>query len=125
MKDGPKPTRGRRVRGGILAFVGWLLSPLTWWNDALVNLPLAWLFASAVSLFGHRFFLPAMIVGYWLTNIAGILMMAKGSTDAAGVRSSRRGLIISLLFATGYTILAVLLTRLGVLKPVTALLTRH
>lgn len=125
MKDDRNTTRGRRVRGGILAVVGWLFSPLTWWNDAFVNLPVAWLFASLVSLFGHRFFLPAMIVGYWLTNIAGILMMAKGSTDAAGVRSSRRGLIISLLFATGYTLLAVLLVRLGVLKPVTAFLARH
>jgi hypothetical protein len=118
--------RGRRLRGGIVAFVGWLLSPLSWWNDAFVNLPLAWLFASAVSLISHRLFLPAVVVGYWLTNIAGILLMARGTAEAvAGSRQSRpRQLLLSIAAATAYTVLAVVLVRLGVLKPLHALLRR-
>jgi hypothetical protein len=119
--------RGRRLRGGIVAFVGWLLSPLSWWNDAFVNLPLAWLLASAVSLISHRLFLPAMVAGYWLTNIAGILMMARGTADAVSARSQnrKRQLALSLLAATGYTALMILLAWFGVLKPFHALLGRR
>ena len=35
----------RKITGGILGVVGFMLSPLSWWNDAVVNLPLALLFA--------------------------------------------------------------------------------
>ena len=37
-----------RIVGGILFVVGWVFSPLTWWNDGLINLPIAWLLASWV-----------------------------------------------------------------------------
>ena len=53
----------RRIGAGIVAVIGYLLSPLSWWNDTFVNLPLAYLFASLVSLASHRLFAPAMIVG--------------------------------------------------------------
>lgn len=110
---------GSRLRGGAMAVVGFILSPLSWWNDAFVNLPLAWLFASAVSLLSRRLFAPGLIAGYWLTNIAGIWLMARGSARALGSteRSRRRELVTSLLAATGYTVLVVLLIRFGVLKP--------
>ena len=54
----------RRLGAGIIAFIGYILSPLSWWNDTFINLPLAWLFASLVSLASHRLFAPAMILGY-------------------------------------------------------------
>ena len=110
----------RRLGAGIIAVIGYLLSPLSWWNDAFINLPLAWLFASLVSLASRRLFAPAMILGYWLTNIAGILLMAQGTAGiAAGAspRSFKRRLVLSLVAATGYTLLIVLLFLLGVLKP--------
>jgi hypothetical protein len=115
----------RRFASGIVAFIGYLLSPLSWWNDAFVNLPLAWLFASLVSLASRRLFVPAMILGYWLTNIVGILMMARGTAGIVTGDSSRRlkrQLALSLLAATGYTLLIVLLFRFGVLKPLHAFL---
>src|SRR5512135_3612579 len=117
----------RRLGSGILAVIGYLLSPLSWWNDAFVNLPLAWLFASLVSLASHRLFVPAMVVGYWLTNVGGILMMARGT---AGVvtgdsrKRRRRELILSLAAATGYTLAILLLVRFGILKPIHALFGR-
>ena len=117
----------RRLGSGIIAFVGYVLSPLSWWNDAFVNLPLAWLFASLVSLAWHRLFVPAMILGYWLTNIVGILMMAQGTAGmAAGntPQSFKRRLVLSRVAATGYTLLIVLLFLLGVLKPLGALVGR-
>jgi len=116
----------RRLAFG-LAVTGYLLSPLSWWNDAFINLPLAWLFASLISLASHRLFAPAMVLGYWLTNIAGILMMARGTAgvvSGSAARSRRRQLVLSLAAGTGYTLLIVLLFRFGILKPIHALLGR-
>lgn len=109
----------RRLASGIVAFIGYLLSPLSWWNDAFINLPLAWLFASLVSLASRRLFAPAMILGYWLTNIAGLLMARGTASVIAGGSPSRlkRQLVLSLVAATGYTLLIVLLYLFGVLKP--------
>ena len=39
----------RKLGGSVLAFVGFMLSPLSWWNDAFVNIPLALLFAWLMS----------------------------------------------------------------------------
>ena len=117
----------RRLGSGIVAFIGYVLSPLSWWNDAFVNLPLAWLFASLVSLAWHRLFVPAMILGYWLTNIVGILMMAQGTAGVVAGDSPRlrkRRLVLSLIAATGYTLLIVLLFRFGILKPLHAFFTK-
>jgi hypothetical protein len=117
----------RRLASGIVAVIGYLLSPLSWWNDAFVNLPLAWLFASLVSLASHRLFVPAMILGYWLTNIAGLLMMAHGTAGFVtgdSPRLRRRQLVLSLAAATGYTLLIVLLYAFGILKPLHVLLGR-
>ena len=117
----------RRLGSGIVAFIGYLLSPLSWWNDAFINLPLAWLFASLVSLASHRLFAPAMILGYWLTNIAGLLLMAQGFFGLAAGGSPprlKRRLALSLIAATGYTLLIVVLYLLRVLKPLGALLSR-
>jgi hypothetical protein len=118
----------RRIGAGIVAVIGYLLSPLSWWNDAFINLPLAWLFASLVSLASRRLFVPAMILGYWLTNIAGILLMAQGTAGIVtgdSLRLRRRQLVLSLAAATGYTLLIVLLYLLGVLKPIDALFGRR
>ena len=117
----------RRIGAGIVAVIGYLLSPLSWWNDPFINLPLAWLFASLISLASHRLFAPAMILGYWLTNILGLLMMARGTAGVVAGDSPRprgRQLVWSLIAATGYTLLIVLLYLLGVLRPLHALLGR-
>lgn len=59
-----------------LTFVfGWLLSPLTPWNDALLNLPIAYVMASLVVRVVPNSFSLALLVFYWLTNLAGILMV--------------------------------------------------
>ena len=33
---------GRKIKGGVVAMIGFLLSPLSWWNDAFVNIPIAY-----------------------------------------------------------------------------------
>ena len=56
-----------------LSWVGYILSPLSFWNDAFVNIPIAscdWPTFSGP--FSRKSFLPGMIFGYWLSNILGI-----------------------------------------------------
>ena len=115
----------RKVSGGILAFIGFMLSPLSWWNDAFVNLPLALAFAWAVSWFYKPAFAASLVVGYWLTNILGFVMMHKGGAKIISEEDKRytwkalaRDLVISLL----YTVLIVVLVKLGILEPLDAYL---
>jgi hypothetical protein len=117
-----------RLRGGVVATVGYLLSPLSWWNDLFINIPLAYLLASLVSLASRRLFAPGMVVGYWLTNVLGLFMLHRGGTDLlvkSGARPRRRGIWADLAIGTGYTALIALLTFSGVLKPPTQLFRRQ
>ena len=110
-----------RFWGWFLLAVGYILSPLSWWNDLVVNWPLAYLFANLVSLASRRLFPAALIAGYWLTNVAGLVMMYSGSVRVATANrpaQSKRRLWISLAFASGYTVLAIVLLKLGLLRPV-------
>jgi len=67
--------RGKReFYGGIIGFVGFLLSPLSWWNDLFVNIPLALAFAWLVSWINPRLFATSFVVGYWATNVVGLIM---------------------------------------------------
>ncbi|MEI7729672.1 MAG: hypothetical protein WCO56_08865 [Verrucomicrobiota bacterium] len=106
--------------GGVLTFVGFMLSPLSWWNDAFVNLPLAYAFAWVVSRLYHPVFGPALIVGYWLTNLLGFILMHKGlrallspEEKAACKQEWKKDVIVSLL----YTALLVVLIKLKILQP--------
>ncbi len=49
---------------GIVAVVGYLLSPLSWWNDLFVNVPLAYLFALPFSQLHVQLYLPAFVLAY-------------------------------------------------------------
>jgi hypothetical protein len=103
----------KRIGGGAMAVIGYLLSPLSWWNDLIINIPLAYLFAYLVSFIVPGYFLLEMIVGYWLTNIAGFVIMHAGikmSLLKEGKTDFMKYLLISLL----YTLLMVGLYYLGV-----------
>ena len=111
----------RKVTGGTLAVIGYMLSPLSWWNDMFVNVPLALVFAWLVSFFYRPAFEASVIVGYWLTNVLGFVLMHKGAgkilTEKDQAYSSRdflRDMGISLL----YTALIVSLLKLKILQPI-------
>jgi hypothetical protein len=110
----------RKLSGGFLAVVGFMLSPLSWWNDLFVNVPLALAFAWVVSLFYKPGFEVSLIVGYWLTNVAGFVLMHKGTqkmfTDKQGY--SRRDFLRDLGISLAYTVLIIALLKFGVLKPI-------
>ena len=112
----------RKTYGGVLAFIGFMLSPLSWWNDLFVNVPLAVGFAWLVSLVYKPAFIAAAIVGYWLTNVLGFVLLHKGAQQAFTSEDkpcTRRGLLRDILISLLYTLLIVVLVKLGVLKPVT------
>jgi len=110
----------RKVTGGMLAMIGFMLSPLSWWNDLFVNLPLALVFAWLVSYFYRPAFEWCVIVGYWLTNVLGFVLMQKGAETALLDRIkpyTRRALLRDLGISLLYTVLIAALLQLEILKP--------
>ncbi len=118
----------RKITGSILGVVGFMLSPLSWWNDAVVNLPLAVLFAWVVGLIykpaaqpRSAAFNAAVIIGYWLTNILGFVLMHKGAQQAFSKTESKyswRSLSKDVAISLIYTCLIVVLIKTGVLQPI-------
>jgi len=109
----------RRVRGGILATVGYLLSPLSWWNDLVINIPLAYGFGFIFGLISKELFLPMVIIGYWITNIAGLMLMHHGFKDIAFKKEdsyTKKDLIKDLIISILYTLMMVFFIKIGLLK---------
>lgn len=110
----------RKLTGSTLAFIGFMLSPLSWWNDLFVNIPLALAFAWVVSWFWPSVFGASFILGYWLTNVLGLVLMQKGVQQAMSDQPkpyTRRQLITDLGISLAYTLLLIALVKHGVLKP--------
>ncbi|MDO8624516.1 MAG: hypothetical protein Q7R47_00380 [Candidatus Diapherotrites archaeon] len=104
---------------GTLATVGFLLSPLSWWNDLVVNIPLAYAAASLVAVLGKSLFLPAFVLAYWATNVLGILLLHKGANGLAKKEYdpfSKNELMKTLAWTTAYTILIAGLVWTGILR---------
>ncbi|MFZ0406485.1 MAG: hypothetical protein WAM11_00010 [Cyanobium sp.] len=109
-----------QLRALLLLAVGWLLSPLCWWNDLVINLPIAWGLAKLLSFWDPSWFNPGLVIGYWLSNVAGILLMQSSAMavflPSEGLRDRRRELLVGLATASAYTLLIVLLVQTGLLN---------
>lgn len=109
----------KKLRGGFFLVLGYLLSPLCWWNDLLFNLPIAYGFGYICSLFDPKLLLPCSIVGYWLSNIVGILLMQFGAMDVLPNQSKERNLkkelLTGLVSSTLYTLVILALVQLKIL----------
>ena len=117
----------QKLTGSILAAIGFMLSPLSWWNDLFVNLPLALAFAWVISWFYKPAFEMCVVVGYWLTNVLGFLLMHKGAQKMMAGRAkpySKRDLARDFGVSLLYTALIVILLKLKVLAPLTDYLHR-
>jgi len=117
------------ISGGILATIGYLLSPLSWWNDLYLNIPLAYAGAWLVRLVYNPAFLPAFIVCYWITNIAGLVLMHKGIRKIAEKEEikrsyTKRDLLKDIALSLGYTVIIVILVKLNILRPIEEYLNR-
>lgn len=107
----------RRLKDILLVSVGFVLSPLSWWNDLVVNVPLAYFFSLPFSLVSERLFLPSFVLGYWLTNLLGFLMLHWGGEGLA--YRSRRTISVkrSLFVSVVYSLAMVVFVLLGWLQP--------
>ena len=100
----------------IVFLIGYILSPLTWWNDVFVNIPLAYIMASMLSWFFGQDSFPALFAGaYLFTNVLGFLLMHV--SIAYKKRLSKRKLLIDIGIAVGYTVAIYVLAVLGFIKP--------
>src|SRR5579883_1596949 len=82
----------KKVWGGLLFAVGWLLSPLCWWNDLIINLPVAYGFGYLCHWIAADWALPGSIVCYWLSNLLGILLMQVGAIAVFQAPTQERNL---------------------------------
>lgn len=115
--------RKRKISGGFLMMAGYLLSPLSWWNDLYINIPLAYGGALIVSRFYEGAFLAAFVGSYWLTNAAGFALMHKGAGRLLKDRTvpyGKKDLLRDIVLSIGYTILIIVLVKLNIIGPVPA-----
>ena len=107
------------VKRGTLAFVGFILSPLSWWNDIFVNVPLAYGFAWLIGKFIDIFtivprwlFAVLFVIGYFITNLAGFMMM---HYSIMGIKKMEKNSIRQqILISIFYTLFIVLLSYLDI-----------
>ena len=110
----------KRLRGGFFLVIGFLLSPMSWWNDLFFNLPVAYGFGYLCSFLSPNLLLPCSILGYWLSNIAGILLMQIGLVDVVQgepkEHNLKKELLMGLASSTVYTLVIMVLIHLNILN---------
>ncbi|MEM9926053.1 MAG: hypothetical protein AAF915_20275 [Cyanobacteria bacterium P01_D01_bin.50] len=109
----------KKLKAFLLIGIGYMLSPLSWWNDLFFNLPIAYLFGYLVSWISPDLFIPFTIIGYWISNILGILMMQIGATDMFFEQKQnnlKKDLLVGLGSSTAYTLLILGLLYLHILE---------
>ncbi|MDJ0621005.1 MAG: hypothetical protein QNJ63_30420 [Calothrix sp. MO_192.B10] len=97
-----------KIKGLFFVGLGYMLSPLSWWNDLFFNLPIAYLFGYLCNWIFPDSFIAGTIVGYWLSNVLGILMMQMGATDiflGERPKNFKKDMAIGLGSSTAYTLL--------------------
>jgi len=100
-------------------FIGWMLSPLTFWNDVFVNIPISYLCASLAIKFIKADFLFLVLVFYWISNGIGILMMYLSGKSIMQDKSNRLQALETLLITVIiYSIIIIILGKTGLLKPI-------
>ena len=98
---------------------GYMLSPLSWWNDLFFNMPIAYVFGYLASWINPDGFLPSTILGYWISNVLGIVMIQMGASDifwSTREKNPKQAVLVGLCSSTAYTILIVGLIYFHILK---------
>ncbi len=112
-------SRKKQIKAGFYVVIGFMLSPLSWWNDLFVNIPLAYLFAYLLSKINPVLFFPTLITTYWLTNLAGLLLMhvgIKNFINKEAEQLNRKTVLKHLAFTVIYTLIMILAVQIGWLK---------
>jgi hypothetical protein len=110
----------KRLKCTILSVVGYILSPLSFWNDLFVNFPIAYVFGLIFGLVSQKLFLVGLISGYWLSNIAGFVLLHKGIVCMVNpdlpIKFTKSELIRDGLLSLLYTGILIFLVKAGILK---------
>jgi hypothetical protein len=116
-----------QLRVLLLLAIGWLLSPLCWWNDLVINLPLAYGVGLLVKQLRPEWFAGGLIAGYWLSNVLGIVLMQTSALEVfqqpGELNARRRELLWGLLTSSVYTLVVFVLVHVGVIHTPIAELT--
>jgi len=96
-----------RSVSAVLAVIGFILSPLSWWNDAVVNIPISLALASLLNALTGLDLKIGFTIAYWLTNVGGLILMLVGGDSAYKGRVTKRSIIASLVAGTIYTLVVV------------------
>ena len=108
----------KNILRGFIFFVGWILSPLTWWNDTFINLPLSYLAANVLFYIIPVSFAWLLIVSYWFTNLIGLAFMyLSGRSLILSSGNRKKTIMITLIFMTIYTMIMLYLDKIGKLMP--------
>ena len=100
-------------------FIGWILSPFTFWNDAFVNIPISYIAASIFTRFIHIKFVLLVLICYWSSNVVGLIMMFVSGRALIKPGKGAAGEIAKLVFAIViYSVALVLLSKIHVLRPI-------
>ncbi len=103
---------------GFIFFIGWVLSPFTWWNDAFVNIPLSYLAANILFYTVHLNFKWLVVGTYWFTNILGLFFMyLSGKSIFAASKDKARTFFMTAGFFIIYSAIMFYLGRHGKLLP--------
>ena len=113
----------RKLYGGVLGTIGFLLSPLSWWNDLFINFPIAYACACAANFIYKGSFLGAFIVSYWLTNVLGFVLLQKGlqkmmKDGREKKKYSGKDFLRDVLLSLVYTLLILIFVKLDIIKPI-------
>lgn len=111
---------GRRIFGGALGVLGFLLSPLSWWNDLLINVPVALAFAWLMGFIFPSAFLELALAGYWLSNVLGFVFLHLGAQLAVTQKAPTytwKSLLRDLAVSLFYTAVIFALIQLELIRP--------
>jgi len=112
-----------RLKGSTIACIGFILSPLSWWNDPFINIPIAYSLAWIVSFYNQRTFLPVFVGSYLATNVLGLMFLhigirkALSKADAQNVKYRIKDFLKDLAISIFYTLLIVALVKLKIIQP--------
>lgn len=104
---------------GVLLVIGFILSPLSWWNDLIINIPFsyafAWIFAF---IFSKKWFNVLFVIGYLLSNLLGFILMDLGGKKLLKkeYKFTKKQLKKEILWTIIYTAIIIILLKIGVIQ---------
>ena len=110
-----------KVKGNLLITIGFILSPLSWWNDIYVNLPIAYFLAWLFSFINRNYFETSLIVFYWISNLIGLILFHKGIyisiiNKSDSMKNKKKEIFIDLAVSFFYSLIIIFLVKYGILK---------